>query len=105
MILALLASVGCADVPATAPATAPAKIAQFQGDYRFLSNFWPATVEFQGSPYPTAEHAYQAAKSLDLNERTRIAALPTPADAKREGRKLKLRSDWETAKFAVMEQV
>jgi ribA/ribD-fused uncharacterized protein len=95
----------CVPSTAPAPATAPAKVAQFQGEYRFLSNFWPATVEFEGITYPTAEHAYQAAKTLDPNERRRIAALPTPADAKREGRKLKLREDWETAKFEVMEQV
>ena len=35
-----------------------------------------------------------------------IAALPTPADAKRAGRALQpLRADWETAKFDVMERV
>lgn len=90
--------------PSTAPATAPAKIAEFQGEYRFLSNFYPATVEFEGITYPTVEHGYQSAKTLDLAERKRIAALPTPADAKREGRKLKLRDDWDTAKFDVMER-
>src|SRR4051812_21328901 len=51
------------------PASAPARIAEFQGEYRFLSNFWPATVEFEGIRYPTAEHAYQAAKTLDAKER------------------------------------
>ena len=70
-----------------------------------IENFWPATVELEGIIFPTAEHAYQAAKSLDSEQRRRIAALPTPADAKREGRKLKLRDDWETAKFEVMEHV
>src|SRR5687767_13141445 len=90
--------------PTTAPATAPAKIAQFQGEYRFLSNFYPATVEFEGITYPTVEHAYQSAKTLDMAERKRIAELPTPTDAKREGRKLTLREDWETVKFEVMER-
>ena len=80
------------------------KIAEFQGPYRFLSNFYPATVEFEGITYPTSEHAYQSAKTLDMNERKRIAALATPAEAKAEGRKLPLRADWETAKFDVMEQ-
>ena len=60
---------------------------------------------FDGITYPTAEHAYQSAKTLDMSERRRIAALPTPADAKREGRKLTLRTDWETTKFDVMERV
>ena len=53
--------------------------------------------------YPSVEHAYQSAKTLDKSERKRIAALPTPADAKRAGRALKLRDDWEQVKFDVME--
>src|SRR3954468_6821071 len=61
-------------------ATRPAAIDSFQGEYRFLSNFWPAGVEFEGITYPTAEHAYQAAKTLDVALRKRIAAEPTPAD-------------------------
>jgi ribA/ribD-fused uncharacterized protein len=104
----LLVQLG-ADRPSTSPATtqavAAAKIGEFQGAYRFLSNFWPAEVTYEGITYPTAEHAYQAAKTLDATERRRIAALPTPAEAKAEGRKLKLREDWETAKFVVMEDV
>ena len=94
--------------PSTSPATtqsAPAKITEFQGEYRFLSNFWPAWVTYEGITYPTTEHAYQASKTLDPEARKRIAALPTPAEAKAEGRKLKLRGDWETAKFVVMEDV
>src|SRR5687767_2374392 len=107
MIYVLL--VGCAAAPdrvapATVPATAPAKISAFQGEHRFLSNFYPATVVFEGINYPTSEHAYQSAKTLEMSERRRIAALPTPSDAKREGRALKLRGDWEQVKFDVMER-
>ncbi|HEY3244631.1 MAG TPA: NADAR family protein [Phycisphaerae bacterium] len=80
------------------------KIAEFQGPYRFLSNFWPAEVQFEGLTYPSVEHAYQAAKSLDAAERQRIAALATPSDAKAAGRALPLRPDWEQVKFAVMEE-
>ena len=43
MLLILLAA-----VPASQPATAPNKIAEFQGEYRFLSNFWPAEVVYEG---------------------------------------------------------
>jgi len=96
---------GASQSAATKPeATAPAKIAEFQGEYRFLSNFWPAQIEFEGITYPTVEHAYQAAKSLNPADRRRIAALPTPAEAKAAGRAITLRSDWETAKFDVMER-
>src|SRR6202042_1717213 len=59
--------------------------------YRFLSNFYPATVVYEGLTYPDSEHAYQSAKTLDMNERRRIAALPTPAEAKRAGEALTYR--------------
>ena len=93
--------------PTTRAATQPVsqKIAEFQGSYRFLSNFYPAMVVFEGITYPTAEHAYQSAKTLDISERRRVAALPTPSEAKSAGRTLRLRPDWETAKFDVMERV
>jgi ribA/ribD-fused uncharacterized protein len=85
--------------------TRPAKIASFEGEYRYLSNFWPAEVEFEGIRYPSVEHAYQSAKTLDLAERERIAKLPTPGEAKKAGRAVQpLRADWETAKFTVMEE-
>jgi ribA/ribD-fused uncharacterized protein len=78
-------------------------IESFQGPYRFLSNFWPAEVVFEGVTFPTAEHAYQAAKSLDLKQRHRIALMPTPSEAKRAGRGLPLRPDWDAIKLRVME--
>jgi hypothetical protein len=81
---------------------APARIAAFQGEFRFLSNFWPATVEYEGIVYPDVEHAYQSAKTLDMNERRRIAALPTPAEAKHAGEALPLREDWPHVKYQVM---
>jgi ribA/ribD-fused uncharacterized protein len=85
-------------------ATRPA-IDSFEGEYRFLSNFYPAETVFEGVTYPTSEHAYQAAKSLDPAERQKIAAQPTPAEAKRAGRALpKQRADWEQVKFDVMER-
>ena len=117
MLLVLVLLVGCSSGPTATrttapqpppptPATRPAPpIDSFQGEYRFLSNFYPAQVIFEGITYPTAEHAYQAAKSLDPNDRKEIAAAPSPAEAKRAGRALKLRNDWETAKFDVMERV
>jgi len=108
-LLFTVASCGCVSDPphqaTTAPSTAPAKIAEFEGEYRFLSNFYPATVVYEGITYPSVEHAYQSAKTLNMNERRRIAAIAEPADAKRAGRALKpQRADWEQVKFIVMEQ-
>src|SRR5438046_10530573 len=102
MMIALVLLIGCTTTqrPTTKPA---AKIDPFEGEYRFLSNFYPAQVEFEGLTYPTVEHAYQSAKTLDMNERRKIAAAPTPAEAKRMGRALNYRGDWEQVKFHGME--
>lgn len=37
-------------------------IKSFQGENRFLSNFWPCAVEMGEEPYDSVEHAYQASK-------------------------------------------
>jgi len=74
----------------------------FVGEYRFLSNFWPADIRVRGVTYPTMEHAFQACKTLDPLERQRILACRTPGEAKRAGRTVTLRADWEGVKLDVM---
>lgn len=80
-------------------------IDKFSGEYAFLSNFYPCSIMFEGIVYPTAEHAFQAAKALDQLSRRRIASAGTPAEAKRMGRAVKLRPDWESIKIDIMRRV
>lgn len=80
-------------------------IGPFRGKYRFLSNFWTSIVTFEGVPYPSVEHAYQAAKTLDLEWRRRICHCSKPGEAKILGSKLPFRSDWEAIKLSVMEDL
>jgi ribA/ribD-fused uncharacterized protein len=80
-----------------------AMIASFSGKNRFLSNFSPSLVEYDGMTYPTVEHAFQAAKTLDRHERIPIQKAETPGQAKRMGKRVKLRYDWEEIKLAEME--
>jgi len=79
-------------------------INSFKDEYDFLSNFYPVTVRFEDLSYPTVEHAYQASKSKEFFFRKLIAALPpTKAGlAKRRGRTVRLRSDWEIVKIDIM---
>lgn len=77
-------------------------IDRFAGPWAVLSNFAPATVTLDGMVYPTVEHAYCAAKTVDPTERERIRATTTPGKAKRAGRKLVVRADWEQVKLSVM---
>ncbi len=78
------------------------KVKQFDGEFRFLSNFYPAVVFFDGIEYPTTEHAFQAAKTLDFHKRYEVSRLGTPGKAKRSGRQLKLRPDWNNIREQVM---
>ena len=74
----------------------------FDNEYGWLSNFAEAKINYEGKIYPTVEHAFQAAKTLNENEREKIRVSPTPGKAKRLGRKVTLRNDWESVKVDVM---
>jgi len=80
-------------------------IDKFEGRYRFLSNFYPSSVKLDGEVYPTVEHAYQAAKTLKRGERKRIREAETAGNAKKLGRKLKLRPWWDSMRLEVMESL
>jgi len=71
-------------------------------EHRFLSNFYPCTITFMDITYPSVEHAFQASKTLDMEIREKIAKAPTPGKAKKMGRKVKLRFDWEDVKEVFM---
>lgn len=77
-------------------------IGPFRGNYRFLSNFWPAEVVYGEMVFPTVEHAYQAAKTFNLEHREQIRQAVTPGEAKRLGKLVSIRSSWEYDKLAVM---
>lgn len=76
-------------------------IREFQGEYRWLSNFWPAPVELDGVVYPCVENAYQAAK-LAIEKRIEFPyASCAPGLAKRAGRGTQ-GEDWPRRKVGVM---
>ena len=77
-------------------------IVEFDGEYAFLSNFYDSPIFYEGITYPTNEHFFQAMKTLDIETRKAIAAAPTPGAAKRMGRHVSLRPDWEQVKVDVM---
>jgi ribA/ribD-fused uncharacterized protein len=81
------------------------EIREFSGDHRFLSNFQPINVEYEGAMYPSVEHAYQAAKTLDPEERDIIRSSGSASMAKKLGRHVKVREDWEHIKIAVMTEL
>lgn len=88
--------------PASNAACPP--ILAFSGEHRFLSNFWSATVRMNGRDYPSVENAFQAAKSMNAAERARFERC-SASEAKRMGRRVTLRPDWDAVKLAAMEHL
>lgn len=77
-------------------------ISEFRGEFSFLSNFYPCGVELDNLVFPTVEHAFQAAKTTNMDDRLFISMLDTPGQAKRAGRKVTLRPGWDDIKIHVM---
>ncbi len=87
-------------------------IDRFDGEFKFLSNFftlptpmtwgdptrpgWPATAVW------TTEAAFQSAKAKTQEDRNRIASIIAPGQAKRAGRAVDVREDWEVVRGVVM---
>jgi NAD+ synthase len=80
------------------------KIDDFRGAYRFLSNFYDAPVTYLGVTYANNEAAFQAQKCTDNTVKAMFAKL-NPSEAKRLGRNVQLRPDWETVKYDIMYEV
>lgn len=77
-------------------------IRHFSGEYGYLSNFYPSPLTYEGVEYPTLEHAYQAAKTLDQAERAKMKAVATPGAAKKMGKRVKRRKDWFAVNLGIM---
>ena len=79
-------------------------IREFKGENRFLSNFYMAPVTYNGFTYTNSEAAFHAQKTLDENIRKEFTTL-NPSEAKRKGRNLDLRPDWEKVKVNIMYEI
>lgn len=77
-------------------------INKFRGKYYFLSNFYETPVTWNGLTYLNNEAAFQSAKTF--SDRECFTNLD-PSSAKKLGRKVQLRSDWENVKDDVMYEI
>jgi len=80
-------------------------ITRFDGEFDFLSNFYPHDMVIDGVTYPTVEHAFQALKTDDEGERNRVRESKSPYLAKRAGRQITMRDSWNDERFDVMERI
>lgn len=69
----------------------------FDGEYRWLSNFSTA-----GGVKPTLEHQFQARKATTVEDAIYVMAAETPGGAKKRGRSITCRDDWDDIKLDVM---
>ncbi len=86
------------------------QILGFFDENRWASNFHEhpeVTIYiagYAGAPIAckTVEAAFAASKTFDIEQRIQIALAETPGKAKKMGRKVTLRPDWESVKLEVM---
>lgn len=77
----------------------------FRLGYNWLSNFYKAPIIVDGITYPTIEHAFQGAKTDDIEDKTRIAANANPVIAKRLGKRVQLRENWNEMRLGIMREL
>ena len=80
------------------------EITKFRGEYFFLSNFYDTAILFKGQIYQNAESAFQSAKCENKIDRMWFMNL-SGKEAKRLGKKIELREDWEEVKEDIMYRV
>lgn len=80
----------------------PEEILEFKGRYFFLSNFFPSQVFYNGKYFRNAEAAFQSEK---CPKRADEFCELNPSEAKKLGRRVTLRNDWEEVKDSVMYEV
>lgn len=76
-------------------------IDDFREEYDFLSNFYICRIEFEGRRYMHTEGMFQAFKVHDEKEKDKMSEL-SPSQAKKYGKKVPLRKDWEQVKDECM---
>jgi predicted NAD-dependent protein-ADP-ribosyltransferase YbiA (DUF1768 family) len=81
-----------------------ATIKEFQGEYRWLSNFAQCSITLGDSTYPSVEHAYMSAKSEEESWKAKCSSGKFSAgEIKTMSRGVKLIEGWGDKKLAIME--
>lgn len=76
----------------------------FRNEFACLSNMYPTPLKINGLCFSCAEAAFQSFKTTDPEIRKKFQFITGP-EAKRLGRKVELRPDWNEIRIAVMREV
>ena len=77
-------------------------INEFRGKYYFLSNFYNRKIKYKDLTFENNEAAFHSEK--DLTKRKEFCNL-NPSEAKKLGRRVKLREDWGKVKDQIMYKI
>jgi ribA/ribD-fused uncharacterized protein len=85
-------------------------IVSFSGDHFFLSNFYQRTLQWTHPEYGTTwaasvEHHFQAAKASIASDWAYVLLGRKPSEAKRRGRTIKKRADWDEIRIDIMRSI
>lgn len=76
----------------------------FRGKYAFLSNFYAVPVTYKGHKYPSAENAYQAQKTDNLDVIKSLIRCDSK-EATVIGKRVRLKPDWNDTKQDIMYEI
>ena len=79
-------------------------ITEFSGEYRWLSNFYPCVLYYNYQKFLNSEAAYQCQKCANEEDKAQFSFLKA-GPAKRMGRAIEVRSDWNDIKVQEMEEI
>jgi ribA/ribD-fused uncharacterized protein len=79
-------------------------IKEFQGEYRWLSNFAIVPIKLDSIVYKSVEHAYMSCKSDDYTWKLFCRDTERAGDVKKASYKIKLVDNWDQIKLDVMKE-
>ncbi len=80
-------------------------IKEFQGEYRWLSNFWPVEIEYKGRTFNSVEHAYMSEKNDADIWKNFCENENDPKIVNKMSRIILLRQDWDEIKVEIMQEL
>ncbi len=75
------------------------------GRYKCFSNWYSCSFTYQGYTWSNSEQALMYFKSFDKEYQKKIKKANNPAVAKKLGRQVKLRPDWDQVKLSLMIEI
>ena len=81
-------------------------IKEFKKEFSFLSNFFiHKEISYDGLRSDNVEALFQAMKAFSRFDAIQIAGCSSPSEAKRLGRQIKMKPNWDSIKVGIMKEI